>query len=496
MENVLNALNCMWKSETFIINVIYILSISFQLAAGLLLVGNTITSKKGIIKTYCAQHTAIAFEENGILANCSGLKEVVRTTWMNRIAFSYLFIGYLVGIWGEVSVNKEISFWVIAFLTLFLVGVTCKYAKYRSEKFGSITINDIPMKDGVMFVTLDKKETISKEISSNNEKHEKNKKKMFVRWFANIIDFWRDFIKGNRAIVVTGIVAIGYCIVCVIFKSDTKLNVNAAIRPWGEFLFNMSISVIAAVIFYIVQVFIPERSNRKKCMEILRSKLVDLITFVDVSILACKKYIRIKDNGAEILWDCKEEGKVYFKILKQNAPKATTLKSYTKAEIFNLSKEFNKKIDNIKNSTLVNYCEYTLLESISQLEQCNFFAMLNNVIIFADTELGLKSFDESIDLIQILNNKIKKLCLIEDEFELGELNELEKRVADLPRRNVVQELNSIEEFNKNNIKAVVKSEIKNNFGEMNITEEVLDQVGNQILEDAKKGTKDNGKMQN
>ena len=135
MENLLNVINYIWISEAFSVNVIYILSISFQLAAGLLLVGNTITSKKGIIKTYCAQHAAIAFEEDGTLADCSGLKEVVRTTWMNRIAFSYLFIGYLIGIWGEVSANKEISFWIIAFLTLFLVVVTSTFPNISSISF-------------------------------------------------------------------------------------------------------------------------------------------------------------------------------------------------------------------------------------------------------------------------------------------------------------------------------------------------------------------------
>lgn len=73
--------------------------------------------------------------------------------------------------------------------------------------------------------------------------------------------FWIDFLSQNKTIVITGFIAVIYCIICVIFKSSAKLNVNENIYPWGEFFFNVAISVIAAVIFFIVQVFIP---NRKK----------------------------------------------------------------------------------------------------------------------------------------------------------------------------------------------------------------------------------------
>lgn len=75
--------------------------------------------------------------------------------------------------------------------------------------------------------------------------------------------FWHDFISQNKAIVMSGFIAVIYCIVCVIFKSSEKLNVNETIYPWGEFLFNVAISVIAAVVFFVVQVFIPNRKKNK-----------------------------------------------------------------------------------------------------------------------------------------------------------------------------------------------------------------------------------------
>ena len=37
-------------------NVMYICAISFQLAAAWLLVGNTIVTRDGLIKAYCAEH--------------------------------------------------------------------------------------------------------------------------------------------------------------------------------------------------------------------------------------------------------------------------------------------------------------------------------------------------------------------------------------------------------------------------------------------------------
>lgn len=93
---------------------------------------------------------------------------------------------------------------------------------------------------------------IMREKEVNNVKM-KNKKK----------GFWHDFVSQNKAIVVTGCIAVIYCLVCVYFKSSSALNVSEKLYPWGEFVFNVAISVIAAVVFFVVQVYMPNRKREQ-----------------------------------------------------------------------------------------------------------------------------------------------------------------------------------------------------------------------------------------
>ena len=37
------------------------------------------------------------------------LEEVVRTTWINRVAFIYLSVGYLIGIFGNCTIDKFVA---------------------------------------------------------------------------------------------------------------------------------------------------------------------------------------------------------------------------------------------------------------------------------------------------------------------------------------------------------------------------------------------------
>ncbi len=143
------------KNVDLWMNVAYILAIAFQVSAGLLLIGNTATKREGIIKAYCAQNRGIGFDQEGNLIDYSGLRDVIKKTWINKIAFFYLFVGYLVGVLGEVSINREEALVIIAFLMIPLCIVPYKIAEYKIKKFGAITNDDIPKEGGVMTVIVD-----------------------------------------------------------------------------------------------------------------------------------------------------------------------------------------------------------------------------------------------------------------------------------------------------------------------------------------------------
>lgn len=153
MDTVFDMMKALWNNGT------YILAIALQLSAGLLLIGNTQTKRDGIIKAYCAQNRAIGFDENGKLIDLTGLKDVIKTTWINKIAFLYLFAGYLIGVFGEISINRVNVLIIVIFVMIPLIIIPFKIAKYKTNTFGTITIDDIPNKQGVMYVIVDDEES-------------------------------------------------------------------------------------------------------------------------------------------------------------------------------------------------------------------------------------------------------------------------------------------------------------------------------------------------
>ena len=131
-------------------NTMYIFAIALQLAAAILLVGNTDTRPEKIIKSYCQKHKAIAIQKDDSLLERSGLEETVNYVWTNRFAFSYLVAGYLIGILGECTIkDKWIAFLIVGLLASAIFLVTFIFAKRKAQLFPNIGIEDLPNENGV-----------------------------------------------------------------------------------------------------------------------------------------------------------------------------------------------------------------------------------------------------------------------------------------------------------------------------------------------------------
>ena len=133
-------------------NIAYIVAIALQLAAALLLVGNSDTRREKVILEYCEKHTALAFKKDGTIVDRTVLEETVKATWINRVAFVYLFIGYLVGIFGVCTIDKIWALVVVSILVLVLFVIPFNNAKVKASKFAAITKEEIPDKDGVVII--------------------------------------------------------------------------------------------------------------------------------------------------------------------------------------------------------------------------------------------------------------------------------------------------------------------------------------------------------
>lgn len=290
----------------------------------------------------------------------------------------------------------------------------------------------------------------------------------------------KNFYKRNKWISRIGICAL---LISLSYVITYNMPDYLGIEPIYAFLNNVSISYIAALIFFVVQIYIPEERNRKKCMQILSSKFEKLIAFVEVTILVCEKYFKIKDKGAEIHWNTDPE-MICFKYSK-NSNKSYTFQSYSARELKNLKNEFGMLIKAIKEMPIIQYCDYDVLEKLTEIEKSTLFDGLVNVISFASTEVKLDSFNNNMEEMKKLINDFKKLCLFEDGYFIEEVETDEKVVIDLIRTNPISSLSSIENFNRKILRENLRTGIKKVFPEGEFSEEQFDELCNMIYENQK-----------
>lgn len=119
--------------------IIYVVSLAFQLSAGiLLLIGNTSTKKESVVRKYCEAHRPIFVKESGELDNYEELISVAKVAWINKFAFIYLIVGYLINIFGETPIEKGVAFVIIAILCTIFTVIAHTVAEMMSKKYMSI----------------------------------------------------------------------------------------------------------------------------------------------------------------------------------------------------------------------------------------------------------------------------------------------------------------------------------------------------------------------
>lgn len=286
----------------------------------------------------------------------------------------------------------------------------------------------------------------------------------------------RHFYFSNKEISIIGIICIS---ISVSYILTYNMPDYFGIEPFYSWLNNLAISYIAALIFFIVQVYVPEERNKKKCMEVLRNKFVSITTFIDVSIMLCKKHIKIKDKGADLLWNGDNE-KLYIKYSKIGDNRAFIFRSYTKREIFGLQNIFDGKISEIKNSSVIKYCDYELLELLSQIEEAKFYDSISRVIMLANAELGFPDFDNTLNKFQGMNERLKELCFINNNLQLHNIEQSDKFFADLHRKDIPKELKSIRDFNIANMKQYIKQQLDEQG--VSIPEEMLNKMSEEAVD--------------
>ena len=255
----------------------------------------------------------------------------------------------------------------------------------RSDMYEFVCKEDNVLKR--MSVPVDEIESIEKKIDKGKTYLDimREKEVNSVKKDNKAKEFWYDFENQNKAIVVVGFIAVIYCLVWVCFKSNPTLNVSEKIYPWGEFIYNVAVSVIAAVIFFIVQVYIPNRKKEQTLKKYAKRYI--------------KEVLLVECNMLKIRTELIREGK------------------HSEDEIKEAINSSCVKIKTALNESLNNYLQVLSEELIDDMNGMLFDNMLYMISIRANGSLANKSLEKILQDQGSYNLLWKRVDKIKSEVE-------------------------------------------------------------------------------
>lgn len=286
----------------------------------------------------------------------------------------------------------------------------------------------------------------------------------------------KKFYTKNKKISKIGFIALAICISYIVtYNMPDYFGIEALY----SFMNNISISYLAAVIFYVVQVYIPEEDNQKKSLEILKPKFINMVEFIEVAILVCEKYIEIQPKGAQIKWT--DENKIYFKYHKKGTEKNESVRCYTKHDMISLQSLLKKLLNEIRDTTVFKYCDYDIVREVTEIEEHSIFETVSLLVRLCDTDISFPAMNAQIKELKKHVNVVKEIYGINWEYELEDIEPGEKVIADIIKGNVEENLKSIDELNRKITKERLKNQISKQAPELVIDDAMLDKMCDQII---------------
>lgn len=285
------------------------------------------------------------------------------------------------------------------------------------------------------------------------------------------------FYKKNKAISNLGIIML---IISFSYAITYNMPDILGIEAYYSLLNNICISYVAALIFYVFQVYIPEKRNNNKFMEVMTNKFFDFIKLNEIILLLCDKHIIINEKGVIISWNGDGE-KIYLKVKTSTDPKSSELIYYTKQQLLDMKKEYSRKLNEIKESTLINYCDSEILEKLSEIEKQDFYTIFANIIRFANSDIGFRDARDSINYFKKLNEELKQLCSVSTIRYLDEVSKEDIQQTDAIYNCLRSNTLKIKVYNREVLKANIKEQAKDQGFELSdqTIEMMCDTVMNQ-----------------
>lgn len=169
-------------------------------------------------------------------------------------------------------------------------------------------------------------------------------------------------------------------------------------------LYNISISYIAAYIFYLLQVHLPARINHKKGLQMLMPYISNELLYINELIIICQSSLFLENNQ--------------YTLASNNLPYYFKLKTNSKIYLFRFTysksyEDYKMRLQNI-HDTISSNANLGLLDSSFLFEYSNI--PLNRFIKFMDqvacnTIEGKKVYFSSIDVLNTISAAINNFCV-------------------------------------------------------------------------------------
>lgn len=228
----------------------------------------------------------------------------------------------------------------------------------------------------------------------------------------------KKFIKKNKTISLFGFISI--CI-SVSYAVTYNMPDYFGIEGWYSLLNNISISYIAALIFYVLQIYKPMCENSDRALAILEPLFNDLSKFIEICIECCRKFISIDEEDKILIdWYNKEEKVLYFiPEIKGKKKETRPAIKKTKSELMMLEKEYKSKIREIKERIDFRECDPSIIKALSKLESTDFYKSVINVALnLEESFITIKDLEEKIVKFEELKDEFKRYCGISVRYTI------------------------------------------------------------------------------
>lgn len=285
------------------------------------------------------------------------------------------------------------------------------------------------------------------------------------------------FIKRNKIISFFGFIA---SIISLSYAITYNMPDYFGIEGWYSFFNNVSISYIAALIFYVLQVYIPECHKSQRAQKVLEPLFADLIKFMEVTIACCRRFVSVDEKDKlTIDWGDKDKKILYFVVQsndKVHSGKGSVNRK-TVAEIIQLDSVYKEKVNKIKDSIDFRECNSEILNCFSKLETEEFYMFtIRPALMFDNSFIAFPGFHESVDQFEKIKDEFKKCCGIICNYEIRDAENKEIALCEAVFVPNALQASSPAQFNETVQREEIKKQLKSFISEEKQLEQAIDKI--------------------